>query len=76
MVVAIETLFLTALISAFIGLVALFAIASPTARGSSRLRQYLLGVTVAATIVSLTSYVLYALTPHEETRQTVYMGSR
>jgi hypothetical protein len=72
MVVAVETLFLTALLSAFIGLVALFALASPAARGSSRVRQSLFGVAVAATVVSLASYILYALTPHQEARRTVY----
>lgn len=72
MVVAVETLYLTALLSAFIGLVGLFALAGPAARTSFRARQSLLGVVVAATVVSLSSYILYALSPHQEARQATY----
>jgi ABC-type Fe3+-siderophore transport system permease subunit len=69
--VAVETLFLTALLSAFIGFVALFAFASPQARGSARTRNALAGIIVAASVVSLGSYALYAFSPHETVR-TVY----
>jgi hypothetical protein len=72
MVVAVETLYLTALLSAFIGLVGLFALAGPATRTSFRARQSLLGFIVAATVVSLSSYVLYALSPHQEARQAEY----
>ncbi|KAF2990463.1 hypothetical protein OGR47_14935 [Methylocystis sp. MJC1] len=72
MVVAVETLYLTAVLSAFIGLVGLFALASQAGRTSIRARQSLAGVIVAATVVSLGSYVLYALSPHQEARQAEY----
>jgi ABC-type Fe3+-siderophore transport system permease subunit len=68
--VAVETLFLTALLSAFIGFVALFAFAGQ-ARGAARMRAALAGIVVTASVVAVGSFVLYAFTPHEAVR-TVY----
>ncbi len=70
--IAVETLFLTALVSAFIGFVAFFAFASPQARGVARMRDALVGVIVAASVTAVGAFVLYAFTPHESLRQTVY----
>jgi ABC-type Fe3+-siderophore transport system permease subunit len=74
MIVAVETLFLTALLSAFIGIVAFLAFASPQARGSTTMRGALAGLVVAASVAALGSFFLYAVSPHEQARQTVYGG--
>ncbi|WP_442756215.1 hypothetical protein ACNHKD_06270 [Methylocystis sp. JAN1] len=72
MIVAVETLFLLAMLSAFIGIVALLALYSAAAQGSPRLRGSLVGTVVAATAAAVGSYFLYALSPHEAARQSVY----
>lgn len=72
MIVAVETLFLIAVLSAFIGLVALLALSSLAARGSPSLRSSLVGTIVVATAAAVGSYFFYALTPHEAARQSVY----
>lgn len=72
MVVAVEILYLAAVLSGFVGLIGLFALASQAGRSSIRARQSLAGVIVAATVVSVGSYVLYALAPHQEARRAEY----
>ncbi|QGM97829.1 hypothetical protein [Methylocystis parvus] len=72
MSVAVESLFLLALLSAFIGLVALLALNSPTARRSPQMRGTLVAAIVAAAVAALGSYLIYAATPHEEARRAVY----
>jgi hypothetical protein len=72
MIVAVETLFLTALLSAFIGAVALFALASPQA--SPRAKAALTAVVVAASVAAVGSFFIYAISPHEAARRTVYGG--
>ncbi len=69
--VAVESLFLAALLSAFIGFVAVLALASPQASGSARMRGALVGVVVAASVAAVGSFFLYAASPHEPLRQTV-----
>lgn len=61
--VAVESLYLAALLSAFIGLIALFVLA-----GRPDGRKFLVGVIVAAAIVSVGSLFLYALSPHAAAR--------
>ncbi len=75
MMVAVETLFLTAMLSSFIGFVAFFAFASPQAKGSTGMRSALSGIIVAASVAAVGSYFLYAVSPHESLRQSVY-GAR
>jgi hypothetical protein len=72
MIVAVETLFLIAVLSAFIGIVALLALGNPAAKGRPRLRSSLVGTIVVATAAAVGSYFFYALTPHEAARQAVY----
>jgi ABC-type Fe3+-siderophore transport system permease subunit len=74
MIVAVETLFLTALLSAFIGAIALFALASPQARRSPRAQGALTALVVAASVAALGSFFIYAVSPHEAARQAVYSG--
>jgi hypothetical protein len=74
MIVAIETLFLTALLSAFIGAVALFALASPQARRSPRAQGALTAIVVAASVAAVGAFFVYAVSPHEAARQAVYGG--
>ncbi len=74
MIVAVETLFLTALLSAFIGAVALFALASPQAERSPRAKGALVAVVVAASVTALGSFFIYAVAPHQAARQAVYGG--
>lgn len=72
MIVAVETLFLTAVLSAFVGLIALLALASRVAHRSERVKSSLFGVVLTATIAAVGSFLLYARSPHEAARQTVY----
>lgn len=74
MIVAVETLFLTALMSAFIGAVALFALASSQARRSPRAQGALAALVAAASVAAVGSFFLYAVSPHEAARQEVYSG--
>lgn len=75
MIVAVETLFLTALLSAFIGAVALFALASPQTRRSPRAQGALAAVVVAASVAAVGAFFVYAVAPHEAARQAVYGGA-
>jgi uncharacterized membrane protein len=61
--VAVESLYLAALLSAFIGFIAFFVLA-----GRSEGRKFLVGVIVAAAIISIGSLLLYALSPHAVAR--------
>ncbi len=70
--VAVETLFLAALLSAFIGFVAFLALASPQVGGLARMRGALVGIVVAASVASVGAFFLYALSPHEAVREAVY----
>lgn len=74
MIVAVETLFLTAMLSAFIGAVALFALASPQAERSPRAKGALAAIVVAASVAAVGSFFIYAISPHEAARRTVYGG--
>lgn len=69
--VALESLFLAALLSAFIGFVAFVALASPQASGSAQLRGALVGIVVAASVAAVGAFFLYAIRPHEPLPQTV-----
>lgn len=75
MMVIIESMFMIALLSAFAGIIALLALARPEVRQSKETNRRLVNVVVAATAVSVTSFFLYAITPHQEVRQTAYGGS-
>jgi len=74
MIVAVETLFLTAMLSAFIGAVALLALASPKAERSSWAKTALAAIVVAASVTAVGSFFIYAVSPHEAARRTVYGG--
>jgi hypothetical protein len=65
--VAVESLYLVALLSAFIGLIALFVLAGPGI-GRPEGRKFLVSVIVAAAILSVGSLFLYALSPHAVAR--------
>jgi ABC-type Fe3+-siderophore transport system permease subunit len=69
--VALEALFLAALLSAFIGFVAFVALASPQASGSAQLRGALVGIVVAASVAAVGAFFLYAISPGETLPQTV-----
>lgn len=68
----VETLLLTALVSAFVGLIGLAALARPDAAGLSRFRNTLRNIVTAAAVVSLLSFALYVFSPREEVRSSVY----
>ncbi len=67
--IAIETLYLTALLSAFIGIIALFALTQPTAAPLARTRTFLGNLIVIMAVVSVASFFFYALSPHSVARQ-------
>lgn len=67
--VAIETLYLTALLSAFIGLIALFALSQPAAAPLKGMRSFLGNLIVIMAVVSVTSFFFYAVSPHLASRQ-------
>lgn len=71
--VAIETLYLTALLSAFIGLIALFALSQPATTPLTGMRHFLGNLIIVAAIVSVASFLFYAISPHYASRQ-VYGG--
>lgn len=64
--VVVESLYLLALLSAFVGLIALFVLAEPAS--PSNAKKLLGRVIVAAAIVSVGSLFLYALSPHAAAR--------
>ena len=70
--IVVETLFLTAVLSAFVGLIALMALTSRAAQRSERLEGSLFGVVLTATIAAVAAFLLYARSPHEAARQSVY----
>ena len=65
--VAVESLYLTALLSAFVGLIGLLVLSAPNIARTDA-RKYLVGLIVAAAIVSVGSLFLYALSPHAVAR--------
>lgn len=67
--IAIETLFLTALLSAFIGLIALFALAQPKTPPLMKNRSLLGNLIVVMAVLSVASFILYAFSPHIAARQ-------
>jgi ABC-type Fe3+-siderophore transport system permease subunit len=73
--VVIESLFMVALLSAFIGIIALLVMARPEAQQSREANRTLGRVVVGATAVAVLSFLIYAVSPHEEVRQTAYGGS-
>ncbi|KAF2992488.1 hypothetical protein OGR47_05535 [Methylocystis sp. MJC1] len=72
--VAVESLYLAALLSAFIGLIALLVLAGPEIARPARSKNFLAGVIVATAIMSVGSFFLYALSPHAVAR-AVYGAS-
>jgi ABC-type enterobactin transport system permease subunit len=66
--IAVESLYLTALLSAFIGLIALFALSAPKITRSVPSKGFLPGLIVAAAILSVGSFLLYALSPRDQAR--------
>jgi hypothetical protein len=70
--VVVETLFLIALVSAFVGLVALLASTRPQVRASARLNGIIHLVIVASAAIAIASLALYAVSPHEAARQSAY----
>lgn len=70
--VVVETLFLTALLSAFVGLVALLASTRPQVRASERLSGIIRVVVLASATIAVASLALYAVSPHETARQSAY----
>jgi hypothetical protein len=72
--IAVETLFLTALLSAFIGLIGLLALAGPAVSPLVRYRSFLGNLVILAAIVSVGSFFFYALSPHRAAR-SVYGDS-
>lgn len=72
--VAVESLYLAALLSAFVGLIALLVLAGPEIARSARMKNFLAGVIVTAAIVSVGSLFLYALSPHAAAR-SVYRAA-
>ncbi len=72
--VAVESLYLVALLSAFVGLIALFVLAGPEIARPARSKKFLAGVILTAAIVSVGSFFLYALSPHAATR-SVYSAT-
>jgi ABC-type enterobactin transport system permease subunit len=67
MVVA-ESLYLAALLSAFVGLIALLVLSGPEIARSARTKDFLAGVIITATILSVGSLFLYALSSHAAAR--------
>ncbi len=65
--VAIEALYLTALMSAFVGLIALISVSRRDII-RSRMGGQLARVIMVAALVSLGSFFLYALSPHDVVR--------
>ncbi|WP_442755241.1 hypothetical protein ACNHKD_00825 [Methylocystis sp. JAN1] len=66
--VAVESLYLAALLSAFIGLIALFVLAGPAVARPAATKNFLVGVIVTAAILSVGSLVLYAMSPRAVAR--------
>jgi hypothetical protein len=73
--VTVESLYLVALLSAFVGLIALMALSAPNFAQTDG-RRYLVGVIVAAAIVSVGSPFLYALSPHAVARSVYGSNSQ
>jgi hypothetical protein len=65
--VAVESLYLMALLSAFVGLIAMMVISAPD-MARTDVKRLLVGVVVAASIISVGSLLLYALSPHAVAR--------
>jgi ABC-type enterobactin transport system permease subunit len=65
--VAVESLYLMALLSAFVGLIAMMVLSAPDIARAD-VKKLLVGVIVAASIVSVGSLFLYALSPHAVAR--------
>jgi hypothetical protein len=66
--IAVETLYLTSLLSAFIGLIALFVLIGPAKSRPAAYSAGLGNVIVLATLVSLGAFFVYALSPRAEAR--------
>jgi hypothetical protein len=66
--VAVETLYLTALLSAFIGLIGLFALTRSDIKRSAKLKNFLGAIVVVTAIVSVGSLFLYSQSPHNDAR--------
>lgn len=70
--VAVESLYLVALLSAFIGLIALFALARRDAGTPIvKAKGFLTQLVVFAAVVSVGSFLLYSFAPHQ-TARSVY----
>jgi hypothetical protein len=66
--VAVESLYLAALLSAFIGLIALFVLSGAEVARTAGMKNFLVGVIVTAALVSVGSLFVYALSPHAAAR--------
>jgi hypothetical protein len=64
--IAVETLYLTALMSAFVGFIALFALSAPGMGRSFRVA--LANFVVLAAVASVLSFLTYALSGHDAAR--------
>ncbi|MEK4032568.1 hypothetical protein WOC76_03500 [Methylocystis sp. IM3] len=66
--ISVETFYLTALLSAFIGLIALFALPQPPAH-LARTGGFLGRLIVITAVISVASFFFYALSPRIAARQ-------
>lgn len=66
--IAVETFFLTALLSAFIGLIALLSLARPRLPNRTRPDRAVANFALVAAVISLGSLLLYAQSPRESAR--------
>lgn len=66
--IAVEKLYLTALLSAFIGLIALFVLSGLAIMQPVKFRGFLVSLGILATVVSLGSFFIYAMSPYGEAR--------
>ncbi len=64
--IAVETFYLTALLIAFVGLIALIVLAGPAVGNSSR--RFLANIALLAAIASAGSFLFYALSASEGAR--------
>ncbi len=70
--VAVESLYLAALLSAFVGLIALLVLSGREITRTAGMKNFLAGVIITAAIVSVGSLFLYALSPHAAARSVYH----
>ncbi|MGJ0505975.1 MAG: hypothetical protein ACR652_02325 [Methylocystis sp.] len=64
--ISVESLYLTALLSAFVGLIALLALSRPRAKHAAT--NFLGQLIIVATVVSVGSFLVYSFSPHHAAR--------